>query len=88
MTVRNQHTLTDCGSAGGAITAVRGLGNQHWHAVFIDSFVVGFVVGQSSEKISQIVGLEGKDAPAHSQHTLGTHGMVQSDTHTMKRDPL
>ena len=54
MTVGIQHTLTDCGSARGAVAAVRGLGNQHC-AVFIDAVVVtgavGVAVGESSEKI-------------------------------------
>ena len=52
ITVRIQHTLTDCGSARGAIAAVRGLGNQHWlNAVFIGAFVVRIVVGESSERV-------------------------------------
>ena len=54
MTVRIQHTLTDCGIARGAVAAVRGLSNQHC-AVFIDAVVVtvavSVAVGESSEKI-------------------------------------
>ena len=49
-TVRIQHTLADCGSTRGAVAAVRGLGNQHC-AVFIDSFIVSIVVGESSKGV-------------------------------------
>ena len=60
VTVRIQHTLTDCGVARGAIAAVRGLSNQHC-AVFIDAVVVtvavSVAVGESSEKICIVRGI-------------------------------